>query len=661
LLRNPAVIIVGLVLLIVLIALTTLSGRIMQVSEEYLAPELKLQGIAVGLAVRDVVEFALELGIPLGSLNGMEPFLEDFRNDGQLAYVAISGDNILLFQAGEAASVALEQGADVRIDALTGATMRSVTGHLDIVLPIRFEGLVVGGLHTGLEEKIFAEVLRENMLNILTVFLLSLLLAKELTMLVMTYSVTGPLSELSTVLSKVAQGRFGQVTRVAGISELRLVQRTLNTKIESLRSATQASGANQRLGVMLEVWREPRLAGIRVLAFLFVMAEEIARPFLPQFLGERATDAPAMLTSDIVAGVIMTVSMLVLAFSMPAGGAMVGRLGPRRLFFLGACVAAGSLVLTGFVWGFWPLLALRALSAVGYALCYIACQSYVVQAMGDKSRARGMGLFVGGIMMADLFGAASGGILADMVGPTSTFAVAGGIALLAGALVWMLMEPLPTATDGSETIANRVTGRALGALLVNKQFLVVALLAAVPTKLVMVGVLYFLVPNYLTELDLSQGDVGRVIMAYGFFAVIVMPFAGPISDNWLGHRWAVILGSFIAAPLLLMVPVSDGFVIMLIAVGAMGFGQALTTTSTLPLLMEVCADQIEQIGQGPVLGTLRLIERFGAAFAPLLGAVLAAWYGYPVAIACLGGVAVSSAVLLGLLTNEPHFVKRGDL
>jgi hypothetical protein len=74
----------------------------------------------------------------------------------------------------------------------------------------------------------------------------------------------------------------------------------------------------------------------------------------------------------------------------------------------------------------------------------------------------------------------------------------------------------------------------------------------------------------------------------------------------------------------------------------------------------VCADQIEQIGQGPVLGTLRLIERFGAAFAPLLGAVLAAWYGYPVAIACLGGVAVSSSVLLGLLTDEQHLVKRGD-
>ena len=50
-------------------------------------------------------------------------------------------------------------------------------------------------------------------------------------------------------------------------------------------------------------------------------------------------------------------------------------------------------------------------------------------------------MFVGGIMAADICGPAIGGIMADRIGFAWTFLRGGAIALIAGALVYRLMEP----------------------------------------------------------------------------------------------------------------------------------------------------------------------------------------------------------------------------
>lgn len=673
-LRNAILPMASIVLVALLIGLLALSERVLQLNERDLQPELERKAVAVGLSIRETMERALDYDIPLAELEGMDEFLTIYRADGNLGYIAVIAADAVLFASGEDADRALDQGAAtgqspslldrLRVPfrwfsapppqdgAFGDAVVTEVPGYLNTALPLRKDMEVVGWLHLGTDDAIIFAQLRDNLLDIATILLLSLLLAIELMLLALAYSVTGPINEIRSVLNRLANGRFAQVCRVSGPREVRRAQVALNDAIERINQKHLGQSAPTKYTFdadgKLETLREPRLIGVRLLAFLFVMAEEIARPFMPLFLSGFADTAPAGLSPELTAGVIMSASMLIMALMMPISGLLVDRIGPRRLFGLGALVATTGLFGSAFASTFNEIIALRCLSVAGYGLCFIACQGYVIESSTTANRARGMGLFVGGIMMADLFGAAIGGIIAERLGFSATFIVGAGISMIAGLLVWRLMEKKVNVA-GAATPRFRLVE--MGALMVNRRFMIVAVLAAIPAKLILVGVLYYLVPLYLTEKALGQGDIGRVIMAYGIIAVIVLPFLSTLADQRIGYRNAVVWGSILAAPLLIAVPFADMLPVTLLAVMFLGFGQALITTSLVPLVTVICAKEMERVGQGAVLGTLRLIERIGSAFSPLVAAVLAQAFGYDVAIAVFGAVGVCSALLLAMLTR----------
>ncbi|MBB5516317.1 putative MFS family arabinose efflux permease [Rubricella aquisinus] len=662
LIRNPVFPMAGIVLIGLLIGLLALSERVLQLSERDLQPELERKAVAVGLSVRETMERALDYEIPLAELNGMEAFLEVYRTDGGLGYIAVIADGQILFSSGPDAALALSEeeadatGAGVlelvrapfrwftapapQIGAFDDATVRQVPGYIDTALPLRADMEVVGTLHLGTDDAIIFAQLRDNLLDIATILLLSLLLAVELMLFALAYSVTGPMGEMRAVMQRVIDGKLGQLCRVSGPREVRRAQMALNDVIRKMRAGVGEDST--------DILQKPRMIGVRLLAFLFVMAEEIARPFMPLFLSGFADTAPAALSPELTAGVIMSASMLIMAIMMPVSGVLVDRIGPRRLFGLGALVATTGLFGSAFAATFNEIIALRCLSVAGYGLCFIACQGYVIENSTTANRARGMGLFVGGIMMADLFGAAIGGIIAERLGFSATFMVGAGISALAGLLVWRLMEQRQQ-IKGEAMPRFRLSQ--MGALLINRRFMVVAVLAAIPAKLILVGVLYYLAPLYLTERALSQGDIGRVIMAYGIIAVLVLPVLSNLADHKLGYRNAVVWGSLIAAPLLMAVPYFDMLPVTLAAILFLGFGQALITTSLVPLVTVICATEMETVGQGAVLGTLRFIERIGSAFSPLVAAMLAQALGYDVAIAVYGVTGVVCAVLLAVLTR----------
>jgi hypothetical protein len=66
---------------------------------------------------------------------------------------------------------------------------------------------------------------------------------------------------------------------------------------------------------------------VRPLAFLFVLAEELARPFLPVFIDAHARGVQAGETAALLTGLPISAFMLVAAFSMLLGGGWSDRVG----------------------------------------------------------------------------------------------------------------------------------------------------------------------------------------------------------------------------------------------------------------------------------------------------------------------------------------------
>jgi Na+/melibiose symporter-like transporter len=183
--------------------------------------------------------------------------------------------------------------------------------------------------------------------------------------------------------------------------------------------------------------------------------------------------------------------------------------------------------------------------------------------------------------------------------------------------------------------------REIASLMVNKRFMTVTGLAAIPAKVLLTGVCFYLVPLYVLSLGSTQSVVGRILMLYGVVMVVVAPLAASFATTRERMEWLVGAGLLISGigTLLLMAGEQVGWIFA--AVFLIGLGQSLSIAAQSALVREHCDHEVSTIGEPAVYGVYRLLERLGNALGPLLAAVLLMAFGYRT-----GFVATGSAVAL---------------
>ena len=78
-----------------------------------------------------------------------------------------------------------------------------------------------------------------------------------------------------------------------------------------------------------------------------------------------------------------------------------------------------------------------------------------------------------------------------------------------------------------------------------RDFVVLTLFSALPTKLVLGGLFFYLVPLYLTDLGNAQSNVGRIMMVFGIACVVITPLAARRSDRLDRPRTLITLGGLV--------------------------------------------------------------------------------------------------------------------
>ena len=99
--------------------------------------------------------------------------------------------------------------------------------------------------------------------------------------------------------------------------------------------------------------------------------------------------------------------------------------------------------------------------------------------------------------------------------------------------------------------------------MVNKRFMTVTGLAAIPAKILLTGVCFYLVPLYVLSLGSTQSVVGRILMLYGVVMVVVSPLAAAFASTRQRMEWLVgsgLLLSGIGTLLLMAFGYRTGFV-----------------------------------------------------------------------------------------------------
>ncbi len=375
---------------------------------------------------------------------------------------------------------------------------------------------------------------------------------------------------------------------------------------------------------------------VRGVLFVFMMAEELNRPFLPslteQLLPAGVAHAPLLVSLPIV------VFMAIVALGQIPMALWSESLGRRRGLMLGAGVAGIGYGLCAFADSYSGLLLARALSALGFTLVFTSAQGHIVDQSDSGARTAGLAVFIRAILTAALCAPPIGGFLAEHFGGGTAFMGAAGLCLASVCLARAMMPATrpsgqPRAV-GLAPAALRETWRIPGlrALLLG---------CAVPAKLILTALCFFLVPLILAGEGHSLSSIGRVQMIYPLMMVLCVPLFArwgetPERDARV-HK--IILGGLIAGLGVIPVVLWPGLGAIMAFLFFLGLGQALSITPQSSLMASYAHH-----GQGrhsaQVLGLFRLVERSGSAAGPALAGA---------ALGLLGPI--PTLVLFGLLTT----------
>ncbi|MEY3201283.1 MAG: hypothetical protein RIR70_833 [Pseudomonadota bacterium] len=410
------------------------------------------------------------------------------------------------------------------------------------------------------------------------------------------------------------------------------------------------------LFLALEVWAALEVSAqggggadfalIRAPAFMFFFAEEVTRPVMPGLVGQLAR-GNEWLSAHFLAGAPIMLFMLIVALSQPLLGAWVARHDRRRLMLLGAGLAVLGFVGCAMADSVWQVMLARTVGAMGYATLFVASQAFVVDHTAPARRAEGFALLVSAIMVASVCGPPLGGMLADNLGLHAPFVAAAGLAAVS--LVLALRMPLSCCPPSQgATVSPFKALSALG----NTRFAALCFCAALPAKMLLTGLAFYLLPLYAASLGGSSATAGRLLLLYGLVMVMLVPLAARLSDR-LGCRESFTVGGLLVSALgALGVALAPGFYSLAFAMLILGLGQAFSIASQSALVGVFAEREARSFGETAVYGAYRFIERLGNAAGPLVAGFFLAGWGFESAFLGLSGVVLMLAAVFFVVVRR---------
>ena len=629
--------------------------------EDSLLPEIHRKAEVAGGLVTEQISYAVALGIPLDALVGMDEFLQGVLDrNPDFTYVGVTtSDGAELYQHGTRASAA--RSAD------------------SLELPILADGNTVGFLHVEVREGAVRSELAGLRFDIVTAFLVTLLIGIELLVAFVVVRISGPIRLADRLIVRGAKGDFlyriglrrrdevGHVARAynAVVQRVNTAFAMLTEEAEDARAVQIDRTIQQRIRDVvtglgerfrftapgLERTVVPRSPmDVRIPLFLFMLAQELSRPFLPLFFGDVYTPI-GNLSRELTIGLPFTTFMVVVLLATPIAGAITDTFGPRSLFILGIVpsvaghvgAALSTTIVEALLW--WTL------AGLGYGTIFIAAQTYVAHHAEASRRAVGMTGFTGAFFAAFVCGPAMGGILADRLGYRNTLLVAAAMALFAAAAALIAVDR----DSQTERRPRLQSMRSWRRVFSQREFVVLTLFSAVPNKLILSGLYFFLLPLFLADLGNTQSNIGRVLMVFGIACIAITPLAASGADRSGRPRTFIILGGLMSGLGCLMPTLIGSTAGVVAAAAVLGTGQALTTAPQLAVVQRI-AESGRSLGLGPgaIVGAFRTIERIGTAAGALAVGAVVTFVGYGRAMLIVGVVVFACTVCYTLFGARPR-------
>jgi MFS family permease len=636
----------------------------------FLEPELKKKAQLIARNIEHDLTRAVGFGIPFEELVAVDDYLDliatEFDEVTYLDVRHLTGKT--LFHGGQTEGNVRKaenpQPSPDAEDRLNGAQERSKS--LNYRYPIKIDGKDIGSINVGINENYVRNQLESIIYDNIVIFVVAVLVAFQIMTAIFLFYVTGPIERLNMLINLQVKGNFskyilsrggdsvGKIARYLSQSAIKLnahfIDRRDQLKSLSAETLRRIDHIGQRYGLSLSEAPTALIRGsvsdIRIPLFLFAFAEELQKSFLPIFIRQLYQPIP-WLNESVVISLPIVVWLAIVGLAAPFSGQWSKRFGSRNIFLFGLIPSGLGFLGCSLATTILEVILCRGATGLGYAMITIACQDYLLGKNVEGSRHANIGVFVGIVITATMCGTAIGGILAARIGYQATFLIAAGLMFFAGfAGYQMLNRDVGTEVE----IAEKKTGGLKGVRMIfkNPRFIVFLFCIAIPTNILMAAYLWYLVPLYLFDLGATTAEIGRTMMMYYLLIIAIGGAASKKVTTMNGLTLLVGLGSLLSGIGLVAFHQWYNFWAVVLAVVFLGLSHALIKAPQITLSLEICKAEVQAAGHNVVLGSLRLLERFGSIVGLITGAVMIDSYGYQKTTG-IAGTIVGAASLIFLI------------
>jgi predicted MFS family arabinose efflux permease len=654
-------------LLLVLVAVTAYTVFLFN---RELRPEIQRTSHAVATVVGNQIVDAVTIGIPFHGLVGMADFLDGLIHaNSSIEYIIVTDDkNMPVFRSGSSADDVLA-GHDLAID----DDMAEVGAHYDTVTLMHDEtGAVLGGVHVGMPRRFVESHIGAILFDELTVVLMSLLITIEALMVMVALFIQSPIDSIGRLVRNGIAGDFTRFLSIGEDSERGRFAQSFNAIVQMLNQRMRdlwydardiraaqldptvadsidaaVAGVERRFTLArtrpLPAPAPDSLLRVRIPLFVFMLSEALVAPFVPLYARELGPPVP-WLSPNLAAALPIVTFLVVSALLSPLALRWRRRWSTCPLFLVAAVPAVIGFIGCALAPDLGWLVASRAIGAAGYAAIAVACRGYVVRSRSADKELRGTAVFMGAVFTAAVCGPAIGGILAERLGMPVTFGVSALLMVLAAVLSALLLNTADQADPQAE--AGTCGFAATAAMLLRRRpFVALATFCAIPSAVIVTGVMAFLAPLYLSELGCDLPVLGRMLMLYGLanlaFGPMVARMAGRSGTHAAG---LVVIGGALAGLAAAIMLWRQGGPAMLLVIAGTGLAHAASLLPQKALVREACRQECWQSGSDTVLEVFRTIERLAGAVAVTVLALLAGVLGIPAAIGLAGLLSLTGAL-----------------
>ena len=399
---------------------------------------------------------------------------------------------------------------------------------------------------------------------------------------------------------------------------------------------------------------DPVYPTMRPAIFLFLVSIDLCMAIIPLHMQRLSDSTDGALFAWLI-GLPISAEFLCVGVALLLGGIWADRSGWRAPFIAGLITAFLGMTLSFLAKDPITFIVSRAIVGLGYGLVALSAQTFVIQHAGEQKRSQGLSHLFAGLYSGSICGAALGAFIADVWGYQRVFEVSLLSVAAIGFYFLFVLSRLPVTAQKTQN--KRVEPPKSGALkpfLLDHRVMAAVLFSSMPASIAVVGLLNYFSPLYLNDQSISETVIGQIVMLFGVVLTLLGPTAGKLTDEYLGCRKAMLLGSVIGACAFLIFSVSQSMYALIISIVILGVSNSLVLASQSTYVLSL--PSAKALGTGKVLGIFRSTSRIGQMLGPMIFSVIYLSADMSYALVQFGLIYLVCIACFALLTRPRAYV-----